>query len=50
LATKLLETRLGKPSAIPSPGVVKEQELIVNHSKAIVSAPEIVKRPKDLKD
>ena len=50
LAAKLLESRLGKPSAMPPPGVVKEQELIVNHAKAVVSPSDSAKLPKDLKD
>ena len=41
LATKLIESRLGKPTSIPLPGVVKEQEL-VSQGKAVVSASEIL--------
>jgi hypothetical protein len=50
LAVKLLESRLGKPSVMPLTGMVKEQDLLVNHSQAAVSASEIVKSPKELKD
>jgi hypothetical protein len=48
LATKLLESRLGKPRAMPLSGVFKEQELMVNHSKAVVSASESVTLPREL--
>jgi Ni/Fe-hydrogenase subunit HybB-like protein len=48
LATKLLESRLGKPRAMPLSGVLKEQELMVNHSKAVVSESEIVTLPREL--
>jgi hypothetical protein len=49
LATKLLESRLGKPRAMPLTGILKEQELMVNHSKAVVSASEIVTLPRRLR-
>jgi hypothetical protein len=49
LATKLLESRLGKPRAMPLSGVLKEQELMVNHSKAVVSASEIVTLSRELR-
>jgi hypothetical protein len=49
LTTKLLESRLGKPRAVPWPGVGKEQELIVNDSKVVVSASEVVALPRELR-
>ena len=50
LTAKFLESRLGKPSGAPLTAMVKEQELLVNHSKAVVSAAEIAKSPKELRD
>ena len=47
--TKLLESRLGKARVMPLSGVVKEQEVMVNHSKAVVSASEIVTLPRELR-
>ena len=44
LATKLLESRLGKPRTAPSAGPVKEQELVVSAGQVVVSVSEIVKR------
>ena len=49
LATKLLESRLGKPRAMPLSGILKEQEFIVNYSKAVVSASAIVTLPRALR-
>jgi len=49
LATKLLESRLGQPRALPLPGVVKAQEFIAEHSKAIVSVSEMVTLPRGLR-
>ena len=49
LATTFLESRLGKPRAIPLTGVIKEQELIVNHNQAVVSASEMVVLPTKLR-
>ena len=46
LATRLLESRLGKPRTTLLPGVVKEQEIVVCHGKMVVSASEIVQLPK----
>lgn len=45
LAMKLLESHLGKPPIMPSPGIIKERETIVNRSEGVVSAPEIVVLP-----
>ena len=49
LATTFLESRLGKPRAIPLTGVIKEQELILNHNQAVVSASEMVVLPTKLR-
>jgi hypothetical protein len=49
LATKLLESHLGKPRSMPLPGVVTEQELTAGHSMAVVSASEMVTLPKELR-
>jgi hypothetical protein len=48
LATKLLESRLGKSHMIPLREIDKNREKIVNGSETVVSASEIVMRPKAL--
>lgn len=46
LAAKVLETRLGKPSAMPLPAVIEDRERVVNGKEAVVPAAEIVKLPR----
>jgi hypothetical protein len=48
LATKLLESRLGKPCTTPSPGAVKDRANVANGSQAAVSPSERVELAKVL--
>lgn len=48
LATKLLENRLGKPHAVLSSAVIKEQEVVVDHGQAAVPASGMMGCPPEL--
>lgn len=48
LATKLLESRLGKSHPRPLPAIIKDRENVVNASEVVVSSPDIVMLPKAL--